>query len=389
MSMFSPKKIYLDYAATTPVLREVRKEMEKYFSKDFYNPSSIYGEGVRMKKDLEFFRTRIARILETAHKDIIFTGSGTESDNLAILGVFEAAKGKIEKPHIIISTIEHPGVKEAAKEVIRRGGEVTEIKVDQNGLIDPKEIIENIKDSTVLVSIILASNEIGTIEPISKIGRLIKEYRKNKNSIYPFFHSDGSQAANYIRVTLPSLSLDLLTLDASKIYGPKGIGLLVLRPGVLIHPIIFGGGQERGLRSGTESLALISGFTYALEIVNKSRDKEAERLNGLKENFIKELKNNIPNIIINTPEDSLPNIISVSYKEMLAEFVAIKFDAEGIMVSTGSSCGNIKDSGGTSSMVALGKPELRESTIRFSLGKFTKKKDLIKTIKIFKRIMQS
>lgn len=386
---FKPKRIFLDHASTTPVLPEVLSSMLPFFDKFFFNPSAIYAEGKSASTKLLQYRTEVARILEVSSKDIVFLGSGTESDNLALLGVFEAAKVNIDKPHVIISPIEHPGIRETAKEIARRGGEVSIVSVDEDGRVDPQEVLRQIKPETVLISIMLANNETGVIEPIAQITRLVREYKKKNNLELPYVHTDASQAANYLRLSLPALGVDLLTLDGSKMYGPKGIGLLVVRPGVNIHSIIFGGGQEKGLRSGTESLALISGFARALEIAQRDRESESARLNILKEFFIKEINKSLPEAIINTPrENNLPNIVSVSIPGMLAEFVAIKFDKEGVMVSTGSSCGNTKDKGGSETLSALGKEDLRESTIRFSFGRGTTKKDLQRTIKIFKNIMR-
>src|ERR1035437_8503202 len=340
MSLFKPKRIYLDYASTTPVLPEVKKVMDKYLSKDFYNPSAIYKEATEVKREINESRTSIARILGLKNKDIYFTGSGTESINLAILGIFEQTRSKIEKPHIIISSIEHLAVKESAKEVERRGGEVTVVNVDENGRVSPQEVLNSIKTNTVLVSIMLANNEVGTIEPISKISRLINEYKKKHGTIFPFMHTDASQAVNYHKVYMPSLGVDMMTLHGSKIYGPKGIGILAKRPYVELQPIIFGGGQENGLRSGTENVAQIIGFARALEIAEKDREKESIRIEKFQEKFIKEIKKYLPEAIINTPEiDKLPNIVSVSMQGMLAEFVAIKLDLAGFLVSTGSACG--------------------------------------------------
>lgn len=386
---FKNKRIYLDYAATTPLSHQVLKAMTPYLHKNYFNPSAIYKEGKEMRTILEQCRIDVAKVLEVSSKDIVFTASGTEADNLALLGTFEASRGTISSPHIIISAIEHPGIKETAKEIVRRGGRVTTVSVDENGMVNPEEIFQAITNETVLVSIMLASNEIGVIEPISKISRLIKEYRRKHDTKFPYMHTDASQAVNYIRMSVPQHGVDMLTLDASKMYGPKGIGMLIVRPGIHLHPIMFGGGQEKGLRSGTESLALIVGFKESLHLANLDREKETKRLNPLKDYFISEIEKRIPNVIINTPkENTLPNIISISIPNMLAEFVAIQLDTKGFMVSTGSSCGNIKDKGGTETMVALGREDLRESTLRFSLGRSTTKKDLNMAILAFEKIMQ-
>ncbi len=363
--------------------------MDKYLSRDFYNPSAIYTEAVQVKNELEEMRTRVARIIGVKSKDIYFTGSGTESVNLALLGVFEKAKEKIERPHIIISAIEHPAVKESAKEIVRRGGEVTIVFADEFGKVSPQEVSNSIKPSTILISVMLANNEVGTVQPISKISRLVAEYKKKNNTVYPFVHTDASQATNYIKIYAPSLGADMITLDGSKIYGPKGVGVLVVKSNVKILPIIFGGGQENGLRSATENVAQIAGFTKAFELADRDREKETERLEIIKNKFIESLKMNLPEIIINTPEvDSLPNIVSVSMKGMLAEFVAIKMDLRGFMVSTGSACGSNRGASGTETLVGMGKEELKESTIRFSFGRHTKMSDMDRVLKAFVQIMQ-
>jgi cysteine desulfurase len=383
-------RIFLDYAASTPILPEVKKEMEKYQYDYFHNPSAIYKEGTILRAAITNYRKEVARLLHASYKDIIFTSGGTEANNQALLGIFEAVREKIKKPHFIISSIEHSAISEAAKEIEKRGGEVAILSVDEYGKVNPEDLKRLLKNETVLVSVMLANNEIGTVEPISKIARIIKEFRKEKNSEYPYFHSDASQGANYLNLDITSLGVDLLTLDGSKIYGPKSIGILLARQSVLIKPIIFGGGQERGLRSGTENVALISGFTKALNIAQSEKGIEKNRLDKLKRCFIEEIKNNFPNVIINTPiEESLPNIVSISIPNQIGEFLAIKLDQEGIMISTGSSCGIFKDIGGSITVKSIGKEDLAESTLRFSFGRGTTEKDLKKTLQILKKILFS
>lgn len=364
--------------------------MKKYLNKEFYNPSALYKAGQEARDDLEGFRTRIARMLAVTSKEIIFTGSGTESDNMAILGIFEAARERIKTPRIIISAIEHPGIKEAAKEVERRGGEVFILPVDQEGRVNPESVLRALTPSAVLVSVMLANNETGVIEPVREIARLVREDRKKRGSEYPYVHTDASQAANYLKIHAPSLGVDLLTLDSAKVYGPKSAGLLYIKSNVKIHPLMFGGGQERGMRPGTPNLFEISGFAEALHLADRDRQKESERLEKFKEKFREGLVRGWPTMIINTPEEgSLPNILSISLPGMLAEFVAIKLDKAGIMVSTGSSCGNLKDNAGTETVVALGRGDLKESTIRFSMGRLTKAGDVEKVLKSLKTIMQN
>jgi len=338
------------------------------------NPSAIYAEGVRSRRELEGARTSIARILHVGSKDIIFTSGGTEADNLAILGTFEMAKEKINKPHIIISSVEHPAISETAKEVERRGGEVTVVQADEEGLISPQEILNEVKDNTILISVGLVNGETGTIQPVSKIGRLIREYRKDlpagrQEKTFPYLHTDASQAANLLDLSVESLRVDLMTLDSSKVSGSHGSGCLVTRPNVILYPIIFGGGQERGLRSGTENVSAIVAFAKALILADKNKEKESERLNVLRKYFIEEIKKKIPNVVINgSQEHNLPNIVSISIPNVLAEFMALKLDQKGIMVSVGSACNSRKNL-----------PD--KETIRFSFGKFTTKSEIVRALK--------
>jgi cysteine desulfurase len=379
---FQKKKIFMDYASATPVLPEVKQVMEEYWSKDFYNPSAMYEEGVRVKKYIEVCRTEIARLVGAAKSGIIFTSSGTEANNLAILGTVAAAESK--KPHIIISSIEHPAILEAALEVERSGGELSIVPVNGTGVVTPENILRAIKPNTVLVSVMLANNEVGTIQNVAKIGRLIREYRKKRDSSYPYLHTDASQAPAYIDTNIEKLQSDLMTLDASKIYGPKGIGLLVVRASVMLRPLILGGGQERGLRSGTENAALIAGFTRALHIVSKEREAESKRLKELQEYFVTEVGRLVPRVIVNTPPDqSLPNIVSLSVPGLLAELILLKLEKNGLLVSVGSACSSDEMTSGSPVIRALGKEELSESTLRFSFGRSTTRAEVAKAINIF------
>jgi cysteine desulfurase len=358
MNLFSKNRINLDYD----------------YASGGDNPSAIYKEGVEAKNFLENARTKIARVLGVQSKEVVFTSGGTESNNLAILGVFEKAKEKISKPHIIISSLEHTTILECTKEVVRRGGEVTIIEPTEKNKIDPQDILKAIKGNTVLVSIVYANSDIGLIQPIHKISRLINNYRKDKNSKFPFFHTDASQASGYLPIQISSLGVDMMTLDASKIYGPKGTGLLVVKQNVLLYPILFGGGQENGLRSGTESIDSINKFAQALVQSTERRTDEYQRVLSLKKYFVKEVIKNIPSAVINGDlEDTLPNIVSLTLPNQLAEFIAIKLDQRGIMVSVGSSCDSKKR-------------EIEKEAIRFSFGKETTIAQLRKTIHVLKQI---
>ena len=217
----------------------------------------------------------------------------------------------------------------------------------------------------------------------------VYEGKLEGNTTFPYIHTDASQAVNYLKVYMTSLGVDLMTLDGSKIYGPKGVGVLVVKPNVELHQIVFGGGQEKGLRSGTENPSFIVGFTKAFEIADRDRESESKRLSLIKNKFIDGIRKSLPEAIINTPtEDSLPNIVSVSVPGILSEFVAIKLDRDGFMVSTGSACGTNKSDSGTEALVALGRPELKESTIRFSFGRSTKTSDVERALRAFIKIMQ-
>lgn len=391
MKWFSKKKrIFLDYASATPVLPEVSKVMEKYWTKEFYNPSAIYSEAIGIKNTLEEARTSIARLLGISLSGVIFTSGGTESDNLAILGSFEVARKSFKRPHLVISGVEHPAVMESAREVERRGGEVSVIPVGEDGMISLEKLKDSLKKSTFLVSVGLANGEIGTIQPLQKIGRIVRDYRKKSDGVYPLLHTDASQAPNYLDIVFEKLNADMITLDGAKIYGPKGIGVLAVRKNVKIKPIIFGGNQEGGRRAGTESPGLALGFSVALEMAVKNRMKESERLDILRKEFIDYVREKLPRALINgSVESRLPNIVSISVSGVLAEFVVLKLEREGILASVGSACSSDEREEGSSVIRALGLGELATSTVRFSFGRGTKRPDVIRAAEIFCRVSNS
>ena len=285
------RRIYLDHASTTPVDKRVLKAMLPYMSLEFGNPSSLYKEGVEAKKAVRESRDKIAKILNIRAEEVIFTASGTESDNLAISGVIgnPPLRGVPSLRgggcHIITTNIEHPGILEMCKHLETNGVEVTYVPVEDNGIVDSQKIAAAIKHNTVLVSVMLANNEIGTIQPIREISNLIKKYREGSKSDFPYLHTDASQAANYLDLSFQKLGVDMMTLDGSKICGPKGIGVLAVRRGVPVMPIIFGGGQENGLRAGTENVPGIVGMSEAFVIAQEMKEKESNRLLALKEYF--------------------------------------------------------------------------------------------------------
>ena len=382
MSFFGKKRIFLDYASATPVLPEVKRAMEKYWSEKFYNPSAIYEEGVKVRRSVEENRAEISRILGVKKSGIIFTSGGTEANNLAILGAFESARDPLDQnrpilhPHLIISSIEHSSVRETAREVVRRGGEVSVVEADERGYVYPEAIKKFVKPNTYLVSVMLASNESGAIEPIAGIGRIIHATRKRNGTKFLYLHTDASQAANYLDVNLEKLNADFLTLDSSKLYGPKGIGALAIHSASSLRPIIFGGGQEGNLRAGTESPALVAGFVTALQVAERDREKETKRIFKLKQIFISELeKFALPIQILSSMTDALPNIVAVQLPAgILSELIVLDMDRQGIAVSGGSACLNLE-----------GQPN--ESLIRFSFGRGTTEQEIRKSAELFSEIL--
>jgi cysteine desulfurase len=386
------QKIYLDYASTTPLNKKVFKKMKPFFTNIFFNPSSIHKGGVLAKKAVQESREKIARILSVRSQDIYFVGSGTESINLAMLGVVRKFLNdkKDEKPHLIITAIEHPAVMEAARRLEKEGAELTILPVLQNGLITAQSVRAALKPNTVLVSIMFANNEIGTILPISKISKEINDYKnklgRDKNS-YPYFHTDASQAVNYFSVQIEKLGVDLMTIDAGKFYGPKGVGVLYKKYSVEIEPIIFGGSQENGLRAGTENVAGIVGCSEAFVLAQKNREKESNRLLKLQLLFIEEVLKIFPNAILNGDlRNRLPNNVNFCFPDSNAEFLVLAFDSNGVFVSSTTACKSLGDNSYSYVVEATGKPDCAGSSIRFSFGADTTSYKLKKVIKILEKI---
>lgn len=385
------KRVFLDYASTTPVDKEVFKKMKKYFSKSFANAQSIHKEGVENKKILNDSRKRVSRLIQVKNNEVIFTGGGTESANLAILGVSYKAKSKIDKPHIITTTIEHVAVLEACKFLENNGFEVTYLEVGEGGIVSPDKIEKALRPETVLVTTMLANNEIGTIFPVRDYSRVISKYKEENNrnnNKYPYLHTDASQAPNYLDINVNRLGVDLMTLDGSKIYGPKGIGCLVKKDHVEIDSISFGGGQEFGLRAGTENIPLIYGFSLALEKTLKIKDQETERLRKIQKYFIAELSKKIPNSKINgSIEKRLPNNVNVCIPGINAEFVVIQLDQKGIACSSMTACRNLADVS-SSYVVEEINDDCGKTSLRFSMGRDTKKKDIDRLIETLSKLIK-
>ncbi len=367
------KKIYFDCAATTPIANDVLRAMLPYYDGNYGNPSAIYASGRNAKQVIEFSREKIALVLNSHYREIVFTSGGTESDNLAILGVARA--NKMHGKHILISSVEHKAVIQAVKVLEQEGFEVEYIPVDMYGVIDVDDCVSRIKDTTILVSVLYAHNEIGTIQPIKALADALKNHKTLKQN-YPLLHTDACQAACYLLIDVNFLGVDLMTISGSKIYGPKGVGILYVRDGTVIQPLIVGGGQEFGLRSGTESLPLIVGMSEALLRIQSKKEKESIRVTELRDYVFNKLKKDVPDIVLNGhPISRLPNSIHISIPKIEGESLVLMLDAEGVEVSTGSAC-SAHDLQVSHVLVAIKQdPFLMHGSLRITLGEMTTKED--------------
>ena len=351
-------KVYLDHAATTPVAKEVLEAMIPFFSEKFGNASSLHAYGREARKALEESREKVAKLINAEPEEIIFTGSGTESDNLAIKGIaFLHRKG-----HIITSSIEHPAVLETCHYLQRKGFEVTFLPVDKYGLIDIDELEKAIREDTILISIMHASNEIGTIEPVEEIGKIA-----SKNNI--IFHTDAVQSVGKIEVDVKKLNVDLLSMSSHKIHGPKGVGALYIRKGIKIEPVLHGGGHERGLRSSTENVAGIVGFAKACEIAGNRMEKDAEKMTKLRDKIIKEVLKIEETYLTGHPTKRLPNHASFYFRGIEGESLVLMLDSKGIATSTGSACSSKKLQPSHVLLATGVKPEDAHGSLRVTLGR--------------------
>ena len=386
------KNIYLDHAATTPVRQEVLQRMLPFFSEKYGNPSSFHSAGKEVKDAMDTARETIAKILNCRSAEIIFTSGGTESDNLGIMGAAHASRDKGK--HIITSKIEHPAVLEACKKLAREGFEISYIPVDKDGFIKLNELKKSLRKDTILVSIMYANNEIGTIQPIKESAKILRDYKKEASRLrsgnmdIPYFHTDACQAAGVLELDIIKLGADLLTFNGSKIYGPKGVGILYVKKGIKLEPIIYGGGQEYRLRSGTENTAGIVGLAAALELAQKEKTAENKRLTELRDYFIEEILKNIKGSRLNgSKTDRLPNNINVYIPKVEGEAMLLYLDSKGIYAATGSACSSmsLKPS---HVLIAIGcKDEEAHSSLRFTLGKATIKEDIDCVLKVLPGIV--
>ena len=373
------RRIYLDYAATTPTHPEVVKVMLPYFTDVFGNPSSIYSYGQEAKGAIEEARVKVADLIGARGEEIVFTSGGTEADNFALKGV--AFANETKGNHIITSSIEHHAVIETCKFLKRRGFRVTYLPVDEYGRIDPDDVREAITNKTILISVMQASNEMGTIEPIAEIGRIAREA-----GIY--FHTDAVQAVGHIPVDVNELEVDLLSMSAHKLYGPKGVGALYIRKGTKLIPFMHGGGQERRRRASTENVPGIVGLGKAVELAQQDMGEEAERLTYLRDQLIKGLLERIDHTRLNGhPLKRLPNNVNVSVDYVEGESMLLNLDLEGICASTGSACSSASLEP-SHVLLALGlSPEQAHGSLRFSLGKWTGGEEIERVLEVLPRVI--
>lgn len=389
-TVINRKHIHLDFAATTPVANEVTSEMNPFWTKLFFNPSASYKSGQEIKKTIKKMRASIGNFFGVKESEIIFTQGGTESINLALIGyVRHIKKTESFTPHIIISAIEHPAVVECVEYIKSLEVDVDLTPVFENGSIDTQTFEKLLRPETILVSVIGASNETGVIQPIHKVSSSVKKFKNAQNRTqteYPFVHSDISQMVLTQDVSVSKLGVDMLTIDGSKIYAPKMSGVLVRKNYVELEPIVYGGGQEFGLRSGTENVPSIIGLGKALEIIEKRKNKDTEHFLILKEFFIQELSKTSIQFEINGSGDIVPNILNICIRGLNSDFAVIQMDEYGVQCAAMTSCAGSKGILKSEILQAMGKEDCAGSSLRFSFGRYTTKRDVVKAIKVLHKV---
>lgn len=371
------KHIYLDYAATTPVDPRVKKAMLPYFIKKFGNTMSLHYFGQEAKMALENSRQILADAINADLNEIIFTSSATESNNTALKGV-ALKKGE---GHIIISSIEHPCIVESAKWLKSQGFDITELAVDKYGMVNIEALKKAITNKTILVSIIHASNEIGTIQPIAEIGKICR-------NAGVLFHTDASQSFGKILIDVKKMNIDLLTASSHKIYGPKGVALLYVKKGIVLEPVLHGGGQENGLRGSTVNVPAIVGFAKAAEICKKERVTENKKLEKLRNKLIKSVLKIKDSHLNGSPKNRLPNNANFWFDFIEGESLVMQLDLEGVACSTGSACSSFKLEPSHVLLATGLRPEQAHGSLRVSLGRFTTEKEINQLIKVLPKIIK-
>jgi len=374
------RRIYLDNNATTPLAVEVFEAMKPYFLEDFGNASSIHWYGQQAKAAIENAREQVARLVNARPNEIAFTSGGTESDNAALFGIVGAARG--ERKHIIISAIEHHAVLHSAQALEKRGIEVTTVRVGSSGIVDPQDVERAIRPNTVLISIMHANNELGTLQPLEEIGRIAREHKIA-------FHTDAVQSVGKVPVDVVKFGVDLLSLSAHKLYGPKGVGALYVRKGTALAPLLYGGHHERDRRPGTENTAGIVGLGKAAELARARMAEEAKRVAALRDRLEESILQNDPLSARNGDQARrLPTTTNLRFEYIEGEGFVIAMDLKGIACSTGAACssGSVEVSH-VLSAIGLAAAQAR-SSIRFSLGRLTTPEDIDYTLEVLPAIVE-
>lgn len=364
-------QIYLDNSATTKPYKEVVEKMIFALENDYANPSSLHKKGLEVEKNIKKIREDIARTLGVKEKEIYFTSGGTESNNSIIRGVLDKRKN-----HIITTKIEHPSVLDTIKTLEKEGIEVTYLDVDSEGKIDIDSLKSSIKENTILVSVMHVNNEVGSIQPISEVGKYLKTL---KEKVY--FHVDAVQSFGKINFKPSKYNIDFMSVSGHKIHGPKGIGFMYIKENSKVKPLFTGGGQEFGFRSGTENIPGIYGLGEAIRITNENLDKNIQKIDSLKNLLKSEILNNIENVKINSPEDGVCHILNVSFLGVKGEVLLHYLEQKDIYVSTGSACSSKKKGSHVLNAMNLSKDEI-EGAIRFSLSCFNTEEEILETVKI-------
>lgn len=394
------KQVYLDYASTTPLEQRVFSVMEKVYQTMYGNKGGMYPLGIQVKNMITKNRSEVARLLGVQSQQIIFTRGGTESNNMAIIGAVQAFKKQYPEitPHIITSSIEHDSVLETIQFLSEtKQVEVTIVPCDAEGVVQVSKIKESINERTILVSIMYANNEIGTIQPIKEVVKLVRWYKKHQlhdsNAIYPLVHTDAVQAINYLESNALKLGVDFMTISGSKIYGPKSSGVMYVKNKKTIEPIFFGGGQELGLRSGTEDVALIAGFTAALHIAEQIKNREVKRLKLLQDFLIAELLQDSRIQLNGSRTNRLVNNVNISLNGFSSEWLVIQLAEHGFAVSAKSACSSDDDEEShviqaLRSAQGVSTKNTQEGSLRISLGRNTTQRDVRNFLQTFKQVIQ-
>lgn len=379
--MSDKRRVYLDYSATTPVKDEVLKEMLPYFTENFGNPSSLYTIGLEAKAAIDKARAQVAHLINADPTEVYFTGCGSEADNWTLFGVANAMKAKGKGNHIITSRIEHHAILHSCQFLEKNGYEVTYLDVDEKGNVRPEDLEAAIREDTILVSVMYVNNEIGTIEPVKKLAEIA-----HKHGI--LFHTDAVQALGNVHIDVKEQGIDLMSMSAHKIYGPKGVGALYMRKGVRIPNYIHGGAQEMGKRAGTENLAGLVGFGKAAELAEKNLDKHIAHCSELRDYLVEEIMKKIPNVYFNGPKENRhPGNANLTFEYIEGESILLLLDSFGIAVSTGSACSS-KSLEPSHVLSAIGVPDtMIHGTIRFTVGDFTTKEDIDYTVECIEKVV--